>query len=413
MIKSGVTSTQSLLITVTLLALFELVPCGFAGILPQPSSASEPSVEIVKTETGPWGTIEFCYLYLEAPDNLVDTFPLPSPQTRWSFPAEDAPILERILTEAGLPVEAAKSLLDPQRVVTTGGKIHLFPPNELVLDMPAQTRSNLYPKLGENGLNPYHLNPILILSGDVDTWAEDSGLDDAAIAMMKRLTYHLDDVLAFSDVSLFLSQAPGDAEARFRFKKLTRVRTLMARLRIEKDADIASLVDNWSTGLNLRRKDLEPLFSAVKRTDGAVQLDFAHLLPALARKLLYTYPGETMLAQGALPDCHWTTLNFFNYEPQNFYLDSRTATNAVLERFEMVDSPHRFGDVLMFVDNNGFARHSCIYLAADIVFTKNGRNPAIPWTLMELGDLKKIYRVSAKETRILSYRHKKAIEAGK
>ena len=90
------------------------------------------------------------------------------------------------------------------------------------------------------------------------------------------------------------------------------------------------------------------------------------------------------MAQGTLPDCHWTTLNFFNYAPQHYYLDTRNATNALLENFEKVDPPYRFGDVLMFMDTDGFARHSCNYLAADIVFTKNGRNPAIPWTLMEL-----------------------------
>ena len=187
----------------------------------------------------------------------------------------------------------------------------------------------------------------------------------------------------------------------------------MARLRINEDSDIPSLVNYWSTGLKLRQKDIKPLFHAVKHTRGAAQLDLAHLLPAFARRLLYTYPDGTMMAQGALPDCHWTTLNFFNYDPQHYYLDTRNATNAVIENFEKVDPPYRFGDVLMFMDGDGFARHSCNYLAADIVFTKNGRNPAIPWTLMELGDPRKIYLVNAGETQIQGYRHKKSIEAGK
>lgn len=382
-------------------------------ILTRSADAPEPREEMIKGEPGPWGSIEFCYLYLEAPDNLVDSFPLPSPQTRWVFPQSDASRLDQMLSTAGLSASAVKTLLDPQRVVTTDGKVYLFPLNDLIKNLATSTRESLYSLLRSNGLNPYHQNPIMILSGDVSTWADDSGLSDAAIATIKSLAYDMHGVLAFSDIPLFLSEAGGDAEARLRFKKLTRVRTLMARLHIDRDSDVHSLVDYWSTGMNLRRKDIEPLFHAVRRTNGAAQLDLAHLLPSYARKLLYTYPDGSMMSQGLLPDCHWTTLNFFNYEPQQYYLDTRNATNAVLENFEKVAPPYRIGDVLMFMDANGFARHSCNYLAADIVFTKNGRNPAIPWTLMELSDLKKIYLVNSGETQIQGYRHKKAIEAGK
>lgn len=368
---------------------------------------------MIAATPGPWGMIEFCYLYLEAPDNLVDSFPLPSPQTRWVFPQSDASRLDQMLGTAGLGAPAVKTLLDPQRVVTTDGRVYLFPSNDLIKNLETSTRESLYSLLRTNGLNPYHRNPIMILSGDVSTWADDSGLSEAAIATIKSLAYDMHGVMAFSDIPLFLSEAGGDAEARLRFKKLTRVRTLMARLHIDHDSNVPALVDYWSTGMNLRRKDIEPLFHAVRRTNGTAQLDLAHLLPSYSRKLLYTYPDGSMMSQGLLPDCHWTTLNFFNYEPQAFYLDTRNATNAVLENFEKVSPPYRFGDVLMFMDANGFARHSCNYLGADIVFTKNGRNPAIPWSLMELADLKRIYLVNSGETSIQGYRHKKAIEAGK
>lgn len=368
---------------------------------------------MILTAPGPWGVIEFCYLYLEAPDNLVDSFPLPNPQTRWVFPASETPSLEQTLTDAGLQESAIKTLLSPARIVTTDGKVHLFPGNDLITSLDPATRGRLYSILRKNRLNSYHSSPIMILSGDVDTWAEDSGLGESALSTIKRLAYDMNGVLAFSDVPLLVGQAGGDAEARAIFKSMTRVRTLMARLRIDEDSDVSSLVDYWSTGLKLRQKDIRPLFYAVKHTQGAAQLDLAHLLPAFARRLLYTYPDGTMMAQGALPDCHWTTLNFFNYDPQHYYLDTRNATNAVLENFEKINPPYRFGDVLMFMDTDGFARHSCNYLAADIVFTKNGRNPAIPWTLMELSDLQKIYLANAGETQIQGYRHKKAIEAGK
>ena len=39
------------------------------------------------------------------------------------------------------------------------------------------------------------------------------------------------------------------------------------------------------------------------------------------------------------------------------------------------------------LDKNGNAIHSAVYLADDIVFTKNGNNYTQPWMLMHLKDL--------------------------
>jgi hypothetical protein len=169
----------------------------------------------------------------------------------------------------------------------------------------------------------------------------------------------------------------------------------------------------WTTGLNLRRKEMEPILRSVQKTVGAQHLDLVHLLPALTRKLVFTYPDSEMTTQGLLPDCHWTTLNFFSYSTQNFYLTQSAATSAVLENFDKVEEPYRFGDVLMFLNDNGEAIHSCNYIAADIVFTKNGRTPAMPWMFMELSDQKRIYRVKPGGNRIIGFRHKQVIAAGK
>lgn len=381
----------------------------FEGDQPPPPAANQ----MLKAPAGPWGNIEFCYFHLEAPDNLVERFPLPSPRTRWIFPSSEAPSIAATLEAVEIPDYMVSSLVAPENTVTADGRLHLFPGADVLNSLRPDTRAKLYAVLRNNGLNTYHQNPILILSGNVDAWALDSGLSPDAVAIIRNHAYPMNGVLAFSDVALLLSTAGGESEARLMFKKLTRVRTLMARLKIDQDADIQALLDYWTTGLNLRKKDIEPLFQAVKRTQGAAHVDLSHLLPGLARKLLFSYPDTAMLSQGSLPDCHWTTLNFFNYEPQNYYLDARSATSAVLENFEKTDPPYRIGDVLMFMDGEGFARHSCNYVAADIVFTKNGRNPAIPWTLMELADLRKIYLVDTGETRIQGYRHRKAIAAGK
>jgi hypothetical protein len=180
------------------------------------------------------------------------------------------------------------------------------------------------------------------------------------------------------------------------------------QMELNASTDIAPIVNYWTTGLGLRRKDIEPLMASIKDTQGVDWLGLTHIIPALPRKLLYTYPGPELLRHGILPDCHWTSLNFFNYEPHEYLLDPRLATSAVLEKFDPVDAPYRYGDILFFLDTvNGDAFHSCIYLADDIVFTKNGRNLLSPWVLMHISDVKKIY-IFDRNGRIQGYRHKKA-----
>jgi hypothetical protein len=84
------------------------------------------------------------------------------------------------------------------------------------------------------------------------------------------------------------------------------------------------------------------------------------------------------------------------------------ATTAVLERFNPVDPPYKFGDILFFLDSQrGDAFHSCVYIADDVVFTKNGRNVLSPWIFTKLEDVKKVYLFD-NNGRVQGYRNKNA-----
>jgi len=127
----------------------------------------------------------------------------------------------------------------------------------------------------------------------------------------------------------------------------------------------------------------------------------------MARRYLYTYPPVDLAMRGRMPDCHWTSLNFFNHWGREYYLDSRLAASAVMEDYLPVKGEREFGDVLMFMDGtSGNAIHSCVYIADDIVYTKNGENMVAPWLLMRLDDVRRIY-FHAKKGRIDTYRLKK------
>jgi len=110
-----------------------------------------------------------------------------------------------------------------------------------------------------------------------------------------------------------------------------------------------------------------------------------------------------------LPDCHWTSLNFFNNTARSYYLDTRLAAGALLSQYERVNAPYRFGDVLAFVSSDSVL-HSCVFIADDIVYTKNGENILAPWVFQRMDDVMAIYQTDT-SVQIQGYRLKPELRA--
>lgn len=357
---------------------------------PSPATATNPGV--FEAQPGPWGRMKCSYVYLEAPASLVEEFQLPSPVTRWTFPASAMPSLPQFFSKAGLSQSLVETLVKPKHMVKEGGHVHVMPPLNEVEVMSPETRAIIYAELAKYPENEYQADPVLIIGTSIDEWYKGSKLRPEIVAKIKQMSYMRGEAMAFSDIPVLLNYAQSDSEARAIFKACTRTRNLMIRLILDKGANADEILKYWSFGPGIRRKDLEPLVRSIIELDGEDELGLVHVLPALPRKLLYTYPGLDMAKHGLLPDCHWTSLNFFNFEPHEYLLDARLATSQVLEQFVPVDPPYQFADVLFFLDNNtGDAFHSCVHLADNIVYTKNGRNVLSPWVIMKLEDVKKIY----------------------
>jgi hypothetical protein len=56
-------------------------------------------------------------------------------------------------------------------------------------------------------------------------------------------------------------------------------------------------------------------------------------------------------------------------------------------RYRPVGQSPVFGDLLVMIDSEGEAIHMAVFIAGDIVFTKNGMTPLQPWTLMHIEDM--------------------------
>ena len=375
------------------------------------SDTKDPRREGFVSKSGPWGRLHCYYFYLEAPDSVVDRVPLPDTQPRWRVPEAELAAFEAVVRKSSLPAEAANALFDSRQLIRKQGVVYLFPSHRFIESLQPSDREVIYPLLAANHLNAMYEYPIFFLSGAVDEWAAGAGLRSPLIDTIRSLSYRRGSALAFSDIPTLISKAESDSEVQIIKKRLTRTRSMIVRLELNSETELSPLLDYWSTGLNLRRKELEPLMTATAALPGTQYLDIVHLLPALPRKLLYTYPGDEFLTHVRLPDCHWTTLNFFNYSAQDYYLDSRLAASSIIENFVRVEPPYRFGDVLMFTDGQGRAFHSCIYLADELVYTKNGANPLLPWVMLELSDLAQMYNLDLGEGAIHGYRHKHGRQA--
>ncbi len=357
----------------------------------KPTPAAPPVKEQFEAgHPGPWGDLEISSMYIEAPDFLLDTVQRPNSTPVWNFPGGTEASLRELFNEAGLAQVVQDRILDPKRMLKQGTLLTVFPPIDDLQAIPQAVRSIIYPELAKSELNEFHANPIYIVGGNVDEWLRETGLRPKLQDLIRRMTWHTGSALAFSDLRTLLSQAESDAEVRHIFKTTTRRRTLLVRLKVGPGSDFKSLISYWSAGG--RSLDIIPMLEAAAGRGCETEIDITHLLPAIPRRRLYTYPTLDLAARGRMPDCHWTSLNFFELTVKDYFLDLRLAANRLMEGYEKVSPPYRLGDVLVFLNPAGNAIHSCVYVADNIVFTKNGENALSPWLLKRQSDIEEIYK---------------------
>ena len=379
---------------------------GFAG-----KAAPRPDLRPNRSAPGkgPWGQIDRVPFFLEAPQHLIERFPLPNPKPRWfATAAEASQVLDR-LVRAGLPGDLLQAINQPANRAIVGDQIVFFPPALSVLQLPPEVRASIYRELRRFPANVDMVGPVVIANNDVDDWFSQSRLRPELVASIKRMCYQRGDALVFSDAAVLMGHVQGETEARLLARALSRTRTLMAKLVFDGSSKVADMTAYWTTGPNRRMRNIGAILQSIAALPEGNTLDLAHLLPGLARNLLFSYPDVSMVAHGQVPDCHWTSLNFFKPTPEPLYLDNRIATSVVLESYNQVKPPYHFGDLLVFLDSlQGNAFHSCIYIADDILFTKNGRNLLSPWVFQSLDHLKKTY-LFENNGRIQGYRAKESL----
>jgi len=360
----------------------------YMGIIPfRTSVASANGVARSSTTqtNSSWGRIEATPIFLERPEEFAAfTNPIPT-RLEWFFPRKTPEQLRAFFESCGLPDAMSRALNDTNRWRITPSEIVTEPSIEIVRDMDPVPRERIYRLLARSDKNSGHRYPYYS-NQDFDEWFADCGLPREKLDIIRSLTYTRHGVLCFSDTG-FLEMTFSREEMRQVSQTLSRVPSLLVRLRVTPETDIDAVLRYW--GSNSRTSKVKPLLESAKRIPEGTILNISWFFPPVPRLLLYSYPTPAKTIDGKYPDCYWTALNFFKETPDNRLLGE--ASGELLKAsFVNVPKADRFGDVILLYEREGndmLTVHTCVFIAEDIVFTKNGYDLRQPWVLMRLEDM--------------------------
>jgi hypothetical protein len=369
-----------------------------------------PSASVVTNPTAPsatnavWGELILQSVEVEKPDAYVTAQYDTNVPTTWTFGNVTVPQLAQFLAQAGLPPREIARLTNQSTTTLTSRGMVVQPGTDLVLNLPSDTRRVLYSALAQLGENHLQAFPFTFRADGFDAWFADSGVSSNAIALVKQLSYRRGQTLCFSDLPEVLSTMPDPDQRRRLLKTLSRQSTVLMKLRIRPDTDVDKLLAYWGRGAQM--KDARPLIESLTKIPETATLDVVHLLPPFARRRLYTYPFPPTRPEDGGEDCHWTAMNFFSDTPDNRFRNKQTCAETIVKDYYNVTGPSRYGDVVIFMDASDNVIHSAIYIAADILFTKNGASHYQPWTLMHLKDVLATYPTD-QPLRVMTFRDKR------
>jgi len=366
---------------------------------------ADPTGGPAPTVTPAWGELSVRDIRLKPPEEYVAFELQRLTRPSWNFYGTSVDHVRQVMLSAGLTEAQVGRALEASKVSCSASSTTVYPDGDLIEALAPATRAKLYHELGRTLGNEHMLFPFSYTGNDFSEVFGAEKVSPESTALVKKLMYPRGDLQCFSDYEYVLQKAPNKDEKLRLINAFASESALMAGIRVRPDTDIDKLLGYWAWPGGVRAKDVEPLLDSLKDVpDGRVGL--VYLLPQFARQRLYTFPMPSQPGDTAM-DCHWSTMNFFNEVPDDRFANPAYTVRFLQENYYSIAGPSKFGDIIMFMDGSGGnAIHSAVYLADDIVFTKNGNNMAKPWMLMHLKDVIAKYE-SDGPPHLLFYRNRK------
>jgi hypothetical protein len=340
--------------------------------------------------TGPWGVLEYKPIRIELPDEFVFVPPANQPPIRWFFHGQSKPRAIEAMQKAGLTKDQLDAMEKAGWKNETGG-CSVEPGDALLLSLPPEVRAALYSILVEMPENSRQIDPIWFRPGQVDERLKDSGLAERSLELLKGLLYPQGKkLLLFADFEPAVRRLPDDQERRRFMQAVSRKRTMLARLKVDAKSDMDEIINYWSVGG--RRKDLAPLLNSLRR-EGEATISVVCLVPRFMREHLYNHPFTSTDPNGVKQDCFWSAMNFFNDTPNDRFNDMDYVREVLKKDYYNIIEPSQLGDVVFLTTRDETVIHAAVYVADDVLFTKNGASYTQPWILMRQEDMIDTYAV--------------------
>jgi hypothetical protein len=353
-------------------------------------------------ETPAWGDLLTSEIELERPEEYV-AFEVGTNQApSWFFEKMSPDQARGLMLSCGLSAAQTDQALTPVRCAVSAAGTLVRPEEQLIFSLTPGIREKLYRELAKSAGNHYMQYPFFFPEQHASDWLKNAKLAPELVARIDKLIYPRGTVWCFSDFEVIMRGISSEEDRITLVKALSRQPAVLARLRIKPDTDIDRLLGYWGRGIQV--KDARPLLESLKRLGTERDLSLLYLLPRFARERLYTFPMPPRPNDPPI-DCHWSTMNFFNEVPDDRFTNPVYTVQYLTTNFYRVAKPSLYGDIVLVLNEQGNAIHSAVYLADDIVFTKNGNNFSQPWMLMRLKDVVGDYAGDA-PPRMLFYRGK-------
>lgn len=388
-----------------LAAALVLLPWGLLLVIHSRDHAPKTpdSAWTVPSHKGPWGDLKIIRIVTEPPTESLAGY-LDYPPPTWFFEGFTPEAYNRLLLSAGLSPAQRDALASAAIWDAQNTQLTVKPSDELVQSLSPESRAAIYGALSLYPQNVFQNEPFRFRNDLANEWFANSGVSQEIVDRVFRLTYRRGKTLLFSDPHLVVPLTTSIPDRIKLLKTLSRQSTLMVQLHVTAQTDIDALVNYWAA-VEGRAKDIRPILESIAKIPGGYDIDISHLLPRFARKRVYTYPSYTGDKGEALYDCHWNSMNFFNDPPDNRFADKATVIHALETDYTPIIDDYRFGDIVLFMKSDTQAIHSAVYIADNIVFTKNGPNIHSPWILMQLDTLVSHYSTNV-DLQLRGYRKK-------
>ena len=362
-------------------------PAGPALNIPEPDEQDKHTL----TRQGPWGELLTQEISLQRPVEYLNQELKTVQPPVWTFHGMNVAQIKSLFVANGLSQQEAEKALAPDRVSAQGTNTVFKPSDKFVFSLKTETRDRLYNAMRGLEVNVYLDWPYYYPRDTVESVFADTRPHPDDLALFKQLVYGGKDAWRFTDFETLMGRIPTLERRVTMTAALSRQPAVLARLCIRPNTDLDQMAAYWGHAPSAHFVDIRPMLEALKRLPQGGTISLAYLLPPFARERLYTYPLPPTPGE-PVPDCHWSTLNFWNAKPDNRLLDSSECGRRLDQDFYLIPHPSLFGDVLVFLDRESQRRHSAVYLADDLVFTKNGQSYVRPWMIMHISDLHALYR---------------------